>query len=79
MALATKNKILVANWRPKIGNGDQKQISSSQLADNFFSQWRALYIQGFKLIAVKNFGLSRGNDVSSDGRSDGQADRRAAV
>ncbi len=42
MALATKNQIPVANWLPKIGIGDQKQISSSQLANKIFSQRRAL-------------------------------------
>ena len=42
MALATKKNIAVANWRPKNGSGDQKKISSSQLANEFFSQRRAL-------------------------------------
>ena len=42
MTLATKNEILVANWRPKNGIGDQNQISSSRLANKKFSQRRAL-------------------------------------
>ncbi len=42
MALATKNKISVASWLPENGTGDQKQISSSQLANKNFSQRRAL-------------------------------------
>ncbi len=42
MALATKKKFPVAKWRPKIGTGDQKQISSSQLANKKIFQRRAL-------------------------------------
>ena len=42
MVLATKNTILVAKMLPKNGTGDQKQIFSSQLANKYFSQRRAL-------------------------------------
>ena len=49
MALATKNSIPVANWRPKNSPGDQKKISSSQLANENISQRRALHIEFYML------------------------------
>ncbi len=43
ITLATKVKYSVANWLPQNGNGNQKQISSSQLANNLFPNGETCY------------------------------------
>ena len=50
LALASKVNISVANWQLKNGSGDQKEFSSSQLANEKFSQRRDLKHHFYKIL-----------------------------